>query len=164
MRFARPLILTPMLMLMLAACSQSSDVMEELPNSSLAGRERETVPEARMEAAQRRPVTVGEDGPRFPACGGLGQATDARGVAVRAAPFSNAAEMGRMAAGTRAFVCTRSIDQRWLGVVIPPASDPADNASPPVDCGIGDPVDRKQAYAGPCPSGWVSSAAIRLVG
>lgn len=158
MRFILPLLLT------LSACSQSSDVLEELPNSSLAGQDRQVMPEARMEAAQQRPVTVGEDGPRFPACSGQGQASGPRAVPVRAAPFANATITGQMAAGTRALVCTRSIDQKWLGVVIPPAADPADNAAAPVDCGVGDPVDRKQPYDGPCLSGWVSSVAIRLVG
>ena len=57
-------------------------------------------------------------------------------------------------------VCTRSIDQKWLGVVIPP---PVTEGAMPTDCGVREPVDRKQAYAGPCVSGWVSSAYVRLV-
>lgn len=152
------------LVLMLAACSKSSDVLEELPNSSLAGAPREEVPETRLESRLVRPVTIGEDGPRLDACGAMGQAVrvGAGGAAVRAAPFSDAGEVARMAEGSRAWVCTRSLDQKWLGVVLVP-DPPADNAAAPVDCGVSGPVDRKQPYDGPCPSGWVSSAAMRLI-
>jgi hypothetical protein len=160
MRFVLPVLLC------LAACSKTSDVLEELPNSSLAGAAREEVTESRMEAAQKRPVVIGEDGSRLDACGVRGQAVrvGAAGLAVRAAPFADAPETGRMAEGARAFVCTRSLDQKWLGVVIQPASDPADSAAAPADCGVSEPVDAKRAYDGPCLSGWVSSASIRLVG
>ncbi|WP_176596939.1 MULTISPECIES: hypothetical protein [Sphingobium] len=152
------------LALMLAACSKSSDVLEDLPNSSLAGAPREDVPETRLESTLTRPVTIGEDGPRLDACGAMGQAArvGAKGLAVRAAPFADAKEVARMGEGGRAWVCTRSLDQKWLGVVIVPPP-PADNAAEPADCGVSEPVDRKQSYDGPCPSGWVSSAAIRLI-
>ena len=78
--------------LMLAGCSKSSDVLEELPNSSLAGAPREDVPEARLESDLRRAVTIGEDGPRLDACGATGQAArvGVRGLPVRAAPFTEA--------------------------------------------------------------------------
>ena len=150
--------------LMLAACSKSSDVLEELPNSSLAGAAREDVPETRLESSLARPVTIGEDGPRLDACGAMGQAgrVGAKGLPVRAAPFADAKEMARMSEGGRAWVCTRSLDQKWLGVVL--AAEPSsDNASEPADCGVSEPVDRKQPYDGPCLSGWVSSAGIRLI-
>lgn len=154
------------LLLLLSACSQSNDVLDELPNSSLAGAPREAVTETRMDAAQARAVTIGEDGPRFAACAGRGQVigVGANGLAVRAAPFADAPETTRLAGGERPFVCARSIDQKWLGVVIPPTADIADNGAAPVDCGVSDPADTRRAYAGPCASGWVSSAAIRLVG
>lgn len=145
------------LALMLAACSKSSDVLEDLPNSSLAGAAREDVPETRLESRLTRPVVIGEDGPRLDACGAMGQAArvGAKGLAVRAAPFADAKEVARMGEGNRAWVCTRSLDQKWLGVVIVP--------EPLADCGVAEPVDRKQSYSGPCLSGWVSSAAIRLI-
>lgn len=152
-------------MLLLTACSKSNDVYEELPNSSLAGAPREDVPESRMDAPVARPVTVGEDGPRLDACGTLGQVTrsGAAGLVLRAAPFSDAKELARLTEGQRAYVCTRSIDQKWLGVVVLPAQ-PADNATMPADCGVSSPVERKQAYDGPCVSGWVASAYVRLIG
>ncbi|WP_242130380.1 hypothetical protein [Sphingobium sp. Sx8-8] len=152
------------LTLMLAACSKSSDVLEDLPNSSLAGAPRDDVPETRLESSLTRPVTIGEDGPRLDACAAMGQAmrVGAKGLAVRAAPFADAKETARMAEGSRAWVCTRSLDQKWLGIVIAPDPSP-DNAAQPADCGVSDPVDRKQPYEGPCLSGWVSSASIRLI-
>lgn len=152
------------LALLLAACSKSSDVLEELPNSSLAGAAREDLPETRLEAKLSRPVTIGEDGPRLDACGTMGQAVrvGARGLAVRAAPFADAKQVARMAEGGRAWVCTRSLDQKWLGVVLMP-EPPIGNAAAPADCGLSEPVDRKQSYDGPCASGWVSSASIRLI-
>ncbi|MDI1296836.1 MAG: hypothetical protein PSY12_13305 [bacterium] len=155
------------LLLMLTACSKGTDVMEELPNSSLAGAPREERSESRMEAALARPVTIGEDGPRLDACGAMGQAVrvGARGLIVRAAPFAEAREVARMAEGDRAHVCARTIDQKWLGVIVlPPPVDPAaGNGAEAVDCGVSEPVDRKQPYHGPCVSGWVASAAIRLI-
>ena len=156
--------IVPALMLVLAACSQSNDVYEELPNSSLAGAPREVVPDSRIESTLARPVTIGEDGPRLDACGVMGQVTRAggNGLALRAAPFAEAKSVATLAEGARLHVCTRSIDQKWLGVVVRPA--PADgDGTPPLDCGVSSPVDRKQAYEGPCASGWVASAYVRLI-
>ena len=156
--------IVPALMLVLAACSQSNDVYKELPNSSLAGAPREVVPDSRIESTLARPVTIGEDGPRLDACGVMGQVTRAggNGLALRAAPFAEAKSVATLEEGARLHVCTRSIDQKWLGVVVRPA--PADgDGTPAVDCGVSSPVDRKQAYEGPCASGWVASAYVRLV-
>jgi hypothetical protein len=92
----------------------------------------------------------------------MGQATRVgpQGLSVRSAPFAEAKALAQLAEGARVHVCTRSIDQKWLGVVIPP---PVTEGAAPTDCGVREPVDRKQAYAGPCTSGWVSSAYVRLV-
>ncbi|NWK98435.1 hypothetical protein DM806_22770 [Sphingobium lactosutens] len=160
---AVPALLLPLLLLP-AACSKSNDVYEELPNSSLAGAPREDVPESRMDAPVARPVIIGEDGPRLDACGTLGQVTrsGSAGLPLRAAPFSDAKALAQLAEGQRAYVCTRRIDQKWLGVVVLPAP-PAGNATPPADCGVASPVERKQAYDGPCASGWVASAYVRLI-
>ncbi|HEX7782331.1 MAG TPA: hypothetical protein VF509_05960 [Sphingobium sp.] len=161
----------PLLFLAVAACSDSRSVMDELPNSSIAGADREDMPETRMESALARPVTIGEDGPRLDACGAMGVArgpgTDGA-LDMRAAPFAAARRLAVLAEGRRVHVCTRSIDQRWLGVVVQPVTlqSPADNAAEApkaVDCGVSRPVEAKRAYDGPCESGWVSSAFIRLV-
>ncbi|WP_088181710.1 hypothetical protein [Sphingobium sp. Z007] len=163
MRLA-PLLLLPLL-LPLGACSKSNDVYEELPNSSLAGAPRMEVPETRMDAPVARPVTIGEDGPRMDACGGLGQVTRSGpgGLPLRAAPFTDAKALARLAEGQRTWICARSLDQKWLGLVVPPARAPGAPAES-VDCGVTSPVDRKQPYAGPCASGWVASAYVRLIG
>lgn len=156
-----------LLFLLLSACSDSSDVLEELPNSSIAGAAREEVPDTRLESGFARPVTIGEDGPRLDACGTMGQVSraGAKGLALRAAPFADARETERLTEGQRVHVCSRSLDQKWLGVVVPTSlEDAAANATAAAaDCGVTDPVDRKRPYDGPCPSGWVSSASIRLI-
>ena len=151
------------LILLLCACSESSDVLEQLPNSSIAGAPRDAMPETRLEARITRPVAIGEDGPRLDACGAMGQVVrvGSSGLVMRAAPFAEAQEVARLAEGSRAYVCTRSLDQKWLGIVVAPPSP--DDAADNVDCGVSGPVDRKQPYDGPCLSGWVSSASIRLV-
>lgn len=156
-------------LLLLAACSDSKSVMEELPNSSIAGAPREDVPESRMEEAILRPVTIGEDGPRLAACGTTG-IVRGKAAALRQAPFQEARTAAALGAGTRVHVCTRSLDQRWLGIVVIPVVPTADvtlpgNAvAPAADCDVSDPVERRQPYRGPCRSGWVWSASVQLVG
>lgn len=154
------------LILLLTGCSDSRDVLDELPNSSLAGAPREDVPESRMEAPLSRPVTIGEDGPRLDACGALGQVarTGQEGLSLRAAPFADARELARLTEGARVHVCTRSHDQKWLGVVVvPTAVEGADTDAQTGDCGVTSPVESRRPYAGPCASGWVSSGFVRLI-
>jgi len=149
-----------LLCLALAACSKGESMLEDLPNSSMAGADRGEPSEIRMEAGQSRAVTIGEDGARLDACGTVGQVVrvGARGLPLRAAPFANAPETTQLAEASRVHVCTRSLDQKWLGVVVmAPAGGEA------MDCGVSEPVDRKQPYDGPCQSGWVSSASVRLI-
>lgn len=159
--------MTLCLLLILTGCSDSRNVMDELPNSSIAGAARENMSESRMEAPLARPVIIGEDGPRMDACGAMGMVT--RGsLPLRAAPFDDARTIATLEEGDRMHVCTRSLDQRWLGVILPPRPDgqaAADNSArpQPADCGVTEPVDRKQSYDGPCDSGWVSSARVRLI-
>ncbi|PZU59055.1 MAG: hypothetical protein DI547_07365 [Sphingobium sp.] len=164
----------PFLVLLLAsACSDSHSVMDDLPNSSIAGSARDDMPETRMESGLVRAVTIGEDGPRLDACGALGVTRGpgpTRALDLHAAPFADAKRTGTLAPGTRLHICTRSLDQRWLGVVVqplpvPPAADPLANAVEvaPVDCGVSSPVESKRGYEGPCDSGWVSSAFVTLI-
>ncbi|MDX3908323.1 MAG: hypothetical protein QHC67_00675 [Sphingobium sp.] len=157
--------------MLLSACSDSRDVMEELPNSSIAGAPRDTMTDTRIEATLARRVTIGEDGPRLDACGALGVVrgmANGRTLAMRAAPFQDAKAIAQLGNGARVHVCARSLDQRWLGVVVPPPAPPSGNAAnaatpAPVDCGVSSPVDRKQPYDGPCQSGWVSSGFVQLI-
>ena len=105
------------------------------------------------------PVRIGELGPSFAACNAAGTTRNLGegGLDVRAAPFDTAAQRGEIAAGGRFFVCARSHDQRWMGVVF------HDSGALDPGCGVSAPVTARRAYDGPCRSGWVSSAFVKLV-
>ena len=106
------------------------------------------------------PVRVGELGPSFAACNAEGAVWEFAGgepIVVRAAPFDQAQETGRISTGSRFFICSRSIDQRWLGIVYHPTGQ-ANRA-----CGVSAPAARRRDYEGPCESGWVPSAQVQLV-
>ena len=93
---------------------------------------------------------------------------------LRDAPFENAADVTQLAQNERLHVCTRSMDQQWVGVIIDlaepdgSAEDPVEKTSalpPRTDkCGVMRPVNHARNYDGPCRSGWVEQAAIRRVG
>jgi hypothetical protein len=107
-----------------------------------------------------QPVRVGEGGPAFRACAGVGQVVNLspageRYLAVRTAPFAEADEVVRLGDGAKMYLCSRSLDQRWQGVVIPPAD------SPTSDCGVTASLAGPRAYAGPCRSGWVLSGFVQ---
>ena len=108
------------------------------------------------------PVRIGEFGAGFAACGAVGttrRLDPAAGdvLAVRAAPFETSAEAGSIAAGSRFFVCSRSHDQRWLGVVFDEGGELSER------CGVSRPSTARRAYDGPCRSGWVASAFVKMV-
>ena len=44
----------------------------------------------------------------------------------------------------------------WTGVLVAPS-----NGS--LDCGVGSPIAKRQAYGGACPSGWVASRFLEVV-
>jgi hypothetical protein len=105
-------------------------------------------------------VRVGELGPNFAACPSAGTSRHVAAggqLAMRQAPFDNAAEAGGVPVGARFFVCTRSHDQKWLGIVV------HDSGRLDQSCGVSAPLASRRAYDGPCRSGWVSSAFVRLV-
>lgn len=117
----------------------------------------------RAEAAplvpERVPIRIGELGPNFAACNGVGRFREravTEPVAVRAAPFEQARETARIAPGGQFFICTRSHDQRWFAIVWNAAS----GAGP--DCGVSRPSPSRRDYDGPCESGWIPSALVRL--
>jgi hypothetical protein len=105
------------------------------------------------------PVRVGEPGPGFAACNSQGRVRDqaADGLPVRAAPFERAQQKGTLAPGATFFICSRSIDQRWFGVVY----EAPGRAAP--SCGVSTPTGRRSDYEGPCDSGWVGSAQVQLI-
>lgn len=106
------------------------------------------------------PVRIGELGPNFAACNSQGEVrerTTDGPIPVRAAPFEQAQEKGQLPPGSTFFICSSSHDQRWMGVVYD--SDGRANRS----CGVSAPVRARRDYQGPCESGWVASAQVRLV-
>jgi hypothetical protein len=106
------------------------------------------------------PVRIGELGASFDACGTAATTRNTRagaGLPVRAAPFDTAAESASIPAGARFFVCSRSHDQRWLGVVWNDAGELS------AECGVSSPVTSRRDYPGPCRSGWVQAAFVKLI-
>lgn len=94
------------------------------------------------------PVLAGGEA-AFDACGSQGvvRGLDPKGdgfLAVRAGPSAKHAMLDKVYNGMIVNLC----DQRgsWLGVVY---------AHEAMDCGVGTPWPRRQAYSGPCRSGWV---------
>jgi hypothetical protein len=107
-----------------------------------------------------RAVRIGELGANFRACGAAGTTRNLRpgeALPVGSAPFDNAGETGRVAAGARFFICTRSLDQKWFGIVFDEGGTLAER------CGVSEPVVRRRDYDGPCRSGWVESAFVKVI-
>ncbi len=128
--------------------------------SNNARSEATPAPAPRPPVRQQAPVRVGELGPSFDACSAAGTTrhVDAgKSLPVRAAPFEDSEEIGAIAAGQRFFVCTRSHNQKWLGVVYDESGTLAER------CGVSSPATSRRNYDGPCRSGWVSSPLVRLV-
>jgi hypothetical protein len=151
-----PLIFLPLMLLapILPGCG------EAIKDDHFANTIQQDAPAAAQLAPEAVPVRIGELGPSFAACNGAGTTRHlAAGAAlpVRAAPFDTAAQSGAVAAGARFFVCTRSHDQRWLGIVY----DPSGALEP--RCGVSSPAPRRANYAGPCRSGWIAAAFVKLV-
>jgi len=106
------------------------------------------------------PVRVGELGSNFAACNARGTTRDRVGggpVPVRAAPFEQAQQIDRLEPGAEFFICSRSHDQRWFGIVYDEGGLAADR------CGVADPVPARRDYQGPCAAGWVPSVRVRLI-
>ncbi|HWH18154.1 MAG TPA: hypothetical protein VNT77_07460 [Allosphingosinicella sp.] len=140
------------LLLTLAACG------EAVKQDHFANQATEEAAEAPAMSPGEFPVRIGELGPNFPACSAAGTTRNVDAgetLAVRAAPFDNAEETGRIASGSRFLICNRSHDQKWFGIVY----DEAENAR---RCGVSAPVTSARAYEGPCRSGWVLSALVKL--
>jgi hypothetical protein len=111
-------------------------------------------------AIEPMPVRVGEHGANFKACSAAGTTRNlaaSETLPVRSAPFEYAEQSASIAAGTRFFVCSRSLDEKWFGVVWDEGGTLAGR------CGVTKPVARRTAYAGPCRSGWVQSAFVKLI-
>jgi hypothetical protein len=105
-----------------------------------------------------QPVRVGELGPSFAACAARGE-TRARAVPVpvRAGPFEAGETIDRLGEGAEFFICSRTLDQRWFGIVY----DEGGRAS--TRCGVDRPSTQRRPYQGPCVAGWVPSEMTALV-
>ena len=106
------------------------------------------------------PVRIGELGPSFAACNARGTTRERGGsgpVPVRAAPFDQAQEIDALAPGASFFICSRSHDQRWFGIVYDEGGAAAER------CGVAEPVPSRRTYQGPCAAGWVPAVRVRLV-
>ena len=161
MKLATPLIAAVPLAasLVLGACQQAPEPGES--RGSTTPRYERAEGEGSPLSESQRAVRIGESGASFAACGTHGTtrnvpAGDA--LPVRAAPFEAAGETGRVASGGSFFVCSRSLDQKWFGIVYDEGGALSDG------CGVSRPVPSRRDYAGPCRSGWVESASVRLVG
>lgn len=133
----------------LAACDTNIEPIENSNVTIATGEASEVAPNA-------RPVRIGESGSASGACATRGTVVET-GLQLRPAPFAASEAIAEVPLGTRLFVCGQTIDQRWMGVVVPPADQPD------LDCGVTTRVPSPRAYEGPCPSGWVASAFVRTV-
>jgi hypothetical protein len=106
------------------------------------------------------PVRIGELGPNFQACSadGTTRHLDAgETLPVRSAPFDNAPRTGAVPTNARFFVCNRSLDQKWFGIIYDKSGALA------AACGVSQPAESRHDYTGPCQSGWVESAYVKLI-
>lgn len=106
-----------------------------------------------------QPILIGESGPRFDACQATGVIRSVAGdgeLPVRAAPFDRAELRDTLINGDRVFVCNRTHDQSWLGVVY------SDGRELSGSCGVSAPVQSRRRYDGSCNSGWIQSAFVQL--
>lgn len=176
MRNILPILLT---LGTLSACSDRGYDQEE---PVVEGPEALENPAAReTDSPPPQPVRIGEGGPRFDACQAVGRVQGRGALDVLAAPFDDAEQVDQLAEGQNVWICTRSIDQQWFGIVYdeeagtpeprpdengvetrnpPPAMIPSRG---PGDCGVSSPVRSKRVYDGPCKSGWVESTFVRLI-
>lgn len=158
------------------ACSETTRVEDDLSEaqtdlSNPTGRE---VRQGSDPA--EKPVRIGEGGPRFDACQAVGRVQGLRGgtLPVRIAPFDAAKQKAAIGEGQQLWICTRSHDQQWFGIVyddgvVGDIEGAEENSATPVaakgpgDCGVSSPVRSKRDYDGPCKSGWVESTFVKLV-
>jgi hypothetical protein len=146
-------MLVPLIALGLAACGTSvpdgnASIDQNLSNASDAVT---SVP---------IPVRVGELGPNFQACNADGSTRHleaGESLPVRSAPFDNAPQTGAVPTNARFFVCNRSLDEKWFGIVYDKGGALA------ASCGVSEPANTRHDYAGPCLSGWVQSAYVKLI-
>lgn len=146
--------------LLFSACADDAAAPRQDPGGSTTPRYERAEQDRDLLSGTETPVRIGELGASFAACNARGAVRDrAAGgpVPVRAAPFEQAQAIDRLPPGAEFFICTRSHDQRWFGIVY------GEGGQASQECGVSNPIAGRRAYQGPCASGWVSSALVRLV-
>ena len=175
----KPVFAIALLSFAVSACTEATRV-EDDPLASQATSDNPTGRTERpaIDPAEK-PIRIGLGGPRFDACQAVGRVQGLRGrqLDVRVAPFDSARARATIAQDQQVWICTRSHDQQWLGIVYDDGAPAADEGSQegeeeaaasapakgPGDCGVSSPVRSKRNYDGPCKSGWVESNYVRLV-
>ena len=157
MKARRALLLA--LALPLAGCGEQAPNGQGAEGSTTPPYVREPTDNSLL-AQLETPVRVGELGPSFAACNARGAIRDRGGAApivVRAAPYERAGEIDRLPPASEFFICTRSQDEHWFGIVYDEGGHATDR------CGVGGPIAPRRDYLGPCAAGWISSARVRLI-
>lgn len=151
-----PLVLLPPLLL--AGCDPA--VQPQQPGGSTTPRYERAATDVSPTEQLVLPVKIGDNGENFPACNARGTTRriieGGEMLGVHTSPFSGSKEVAELPAGASFFICSRSLDQQWFGIVF----DAAGKAAP--ECGVLAPVPSRRDYAGSCKSGWVSSAFVKV--
>jgi hypothetical protein len=149
-----------MLRLIILLCLALSACGDPATSPNRSAQSNQSAPEADVVTPGSRPVRIGELGANFRACSAAGTTRNLKAgeaLPVRSAPFENAAQSGNVASGGRFFICTRSLDQKWFGIVYDQGGTLAER------CGVSEPVTGRRDYDGPCRSGWVQSAFVKVI-
>lgn len=162
----RKTALLTVLLVSLAACSETTKVSDDLADSQSD----QANPTGRTEQGSvdpgERAVLIGEGGSRFDACPSVGRITSVE-LEVLASPFDSAKVKDKVGSGQMVYICNRSLDQKWFGIVYDKAATPlpegGEDVAAVTDCGVSSPVRSKRNYDGPCKSGWVESSFVKLV-
>lgn len=150
----------PALLLTLAAAGCSDPPVANGSYGSTTPRYERPTENTSLLADNVTPVRVGELGANFAACNAQGEVRERAAdgpIPVRAAPFEPAGQTGQLPPGSTFFICSRSHDQRWFGIVY----DRSGQASRA--CGVSAPLVNSRDYEGPCESGWVASVQVSLI-
>lgn len=144
--------------LMIAGCDYTNTPAGEGQGSTTPRYER-SADDRSLLGETTTPVRIGELGPNFAACNTFGRTRNLSAgeqLVIRAAPYEQAQEIDRLAPNAEFHICSRSHDQRWMGIVY------AEGGGAAPACEVSAPASARRDYDGPCRSGWVSSAFVRL--